>query len=190
MKHILLLALIASFSMTSIAQIRNETSYGVRLGANYSDLETDLFEDAENRIAPSVTFFAEIPLGNTFSIVPELGFNALGVKEESVTAPDGNEVNFKSNWLNTGVLVQANITRFLYLNVGPKAAVNVSENDDNDYYDYDLMGVGGIGVRITNGLSIDARYGYGFKNIYSSNLEAQGYDAENRFYQLTLSYRM
>lgn len=190
MKKIVLLLIVASFTTAAVAQSRFETTYGLRLGANYSDLETDRFEDAENRIAPSVTFFAEIPLGNTFALVPEIGFNGLGIKENAIETPDGNRVEFKTNWLNAGLLAQINVTDFLYVNFGPKGAINISENDNNDYYDYDLMGVGGLGFKFSENLSIDARYGYGFKNIYSTRLEEQGFDAENRFYQLTLSYRM
>ncbi len=191
MKKIILLLLAVCTYSTSEAQVRNETTFGIRIGLNYSDLETDFFEDPDSRIAPEVLFFAEIPLGNTFSFVPEIGFSALGAKENSIDTPDGNTVDFKTNWLTAGFQAQVNITDWLYINAGPKFALNVSENDENDYYDTDLMGVGGLGFRITDGLSIDARYGYGFTNIFEgTNLETRGFEAENRFYQLTVSYRM
>jgi len=190
MKRIILLLLVVSFSTAAVAQYRSETKFGLRLGANYSTLETDLFEDPESRIGSSVTFFAEIPLGNTFALVPEIGFDALGVKEDAIEPQDGNMVDLKTNWMSAGLLGQINVTRFLYVNAGAKLAINVSENDDNDYYDGDAWATGGLGVRLTDGLSIDARYGYGITNIYEGNLAAQGFEAENRFYQLTISYRM
>jgi hypothetical protein len=186
----LLIATILLSTVTSLAQNRSETKFGLRLGANYSELESDFFEDATSRIAPSVTFFAEIPLGTTFALVPEISFDGLGVKEDAFEPEEGNPYEFKANYLSGGLLGQVNITRFLYLNAGAKLAINISENDDNDYYDGDLLGVGGLGFKLSQNFSIDARYGYGFTNVFEGTLANQGFEAENRFYQLTLSYRM
>ena len=190
MKQFLPFIMLALISSTTIAQYRTETKFGIRFGANYSDLETNLLEDPESRIAPAVIFFSEIPLGNTFALVPEIGFSALGAKEDEVEGINGNDDRLKTNYLTGGLLAQVNIARFLYFNVGGQLALNVSENDRGDYYDGDYQAIGGLGIKITNGLSIDARYGYGFNNVFEGDLGAQGFEAENRFYQLTLSYRM
>ena len=191
MKKLLLICITLGACNLGASQIRNETTYGIRLGANYSDLETNYFTDAEPRIAPEVIFFAEIPLGNTFALVPEIGFSALGAKEDSFETVDGDYIDFKTNWLTAGFLAQVNLTDFLYLNAGPKFALNVSDNDDGDYYANDLLGVGGLGVQLSNNFSLDARYGYGFTNIFEGTaLGDQGFEAENRFYQLTLTYKM
>jgi hypothetical protein len=99
-------------------------------------------------------------------------------------------VDFKTNWLHAGFQAQINLTDFLYINAGPKFMLNVSENDEGDYYDTDVMGVGGLGFRLTDSFSIDARYGYGFTNVFEGQLATEGFEAENRFYQLTVSYRM
>ncbi|AZQ44629.1 outer membrane beta-barrel protein [Nonlabens ponticola] len=172
------------------AQVRNETAYGFRLGANYSDLDTDLLDDPDNRIGASVYFFAEIPLGKTFSLIPEIGFDALGVKEDRLILENGNPVDLKVNWASGGLLGQINITDFFYVNAGAKYALNVSENDDGDYYDSDIWATGGIGFRFLDGFSIDARYGYGLTNVFEGSLENQGFNAENRFYQIGISYRL
>lgn len=190
MKQIILLVLITFFTAISVAQVRTETKFGLRLGANYSDLETDFIEDTDSRIAPAVIFFAEIPLGKTFALVPELGFSALGVKADRVPGVNGNADDLKTNYLTGGLLAQLNLTSFLYLNAGGQLALNVSENDDGDYYDGDYMALGGLGIRLSEGFSIDARYGYGFNNVFEGDLGQQGFEAENRYYQLTLSYRM
>ncbi|BAO56668.1 porin family protein [Nonlabens marinus] len=191
MKKLLLICIALGVFNFSAAQVRSETTYGIRLGLNYSNLETDYFSDSDSRIAPEVLFFAEIPLGNTFSLVPELGFSALGAKEDSFEAADGDYIDFKTNWLTAGFLAQFHLTDLLYLNAGPKFALNVSDNDDGDYYASDLLGVGGVGFQLTNSFSIDARYGYGFTNIFEGTaLGDQGFEAENRFYQLTVTYKL
>ncbi len=188
-QFILFIALVIAAS-TCDAQVRNQTQYGMRLGANLSTLDTDLISDPNSRISPSVTFFAEVPLGRTFALVPEISFDGLGVKEDRIIASNGNAVDLKANWLSGGILAQFDITRSIYFNIGPKLAINVSENDDGDYYDGDLMGVGGIGVRIFDGFSVDARYGYGFTNVFEGQLVREGFEAEHRFFQLTISYRL
>lgn len=190
MKRFLPLLLIALASSNAVAQYRTETKFGLRLGANYSELETNFIEDPAARIAPAVIFFAEVPLGKTFSLVPELGFSALGANEDRVPGFNGNADELKINYLTGTLLAQINITRFLYLNAGGQLALNVSENDENDYYDEDYQALGGIGIKLSEELSIDARYGYGFNNVFEGDLGAQGFNAENRFFQLTLSYRM
>ncbi len=190
MKKLILFLTLAIVTSAAYAQVRNQTAYGMRLGANFSTLDTDFIDDPSGRIAPSVTFFAEIPLGSTFALVPEFSFDALGVKENRVIPSNGNAVDLKANWLSGGLLAQINLSNRFYLNLGPKLAINVSENDDGDYYDGDLLGVGGLGYRITDNFSIDARYGYGFTNVFEGQLVSDGFEANQRFFQFTVSYRL
>lgn len=57
MKRFLPLLIIALLSSTAIAQYRTETKFDLRVGANYSQLETNFIEDPAGRIAPAVIFF-------------------------------------------------------------------------------------------------------------------------------------
>jgi hypothetical protein len=124
------------------------------------------------------------------ALVLVIRFSALGVKENSIETAYGNVVNFKANWLHADFKAQVNLTDFIYINARPKFMLNVSENDEGDYYDTDVMGVGGLGFKVTDNFSIDARYCYGFTNVFEGQLATEGFEAENRFYQLTLSNRM
>ncbi|MEN8901679.1 MAG: outer membrane beta-barrel protein, partial [Nonlabens sp.] len=91
--------------------------------------------------------------------------------------------------LQVGVLGNINITKQLFALVGPQVGVNITERDNNDYYNYDVAGVIGIGYMFNENLGIDARYGYGFSNIFDREF-AEIEEANNRWFQLGVSYKM
>lgn len=190
MTRLLLLFLAVGACNLGNAQYRNDTKYGMRLGLNVSNLNTDYFQDADSRIAPAVIFFAEIPVSTKLSIVPELGFSALGVKEDRIETMEGNSLDFKTNWLTVGILGQYDINEDFYATAGPQVAFDISSDNEEDYYNTDILAVIGVGYRLSKSFTVDARYGYGFTNIFEGSLETQGFEANNRFLQLSLSYRL
>lgn len=187
-KTILFLVFIVAVS-TTFAQGVNDAQYGFRIGLNSSTLDGDLLDSPERRLGMHASFFGEFPLSNSFSLVPELGVSALGVNEREIRLPSGDIVEAKVNWLQLGVLAKLNVTKKFFVQVGPQVGVNVTEKDDNDFYNYDFSAVGGIGYMITDNFAVDARYGYGLSNVFD-NAFGENNEASNRYFQLGLSYRL
>ncbi|MEN8901727.1 MAG: outer membrane beta-barrel protein, partial [Nonlabens sp.] len=102
-KIILSIALLSCVSFVN-GQFLEDISYGFRLGLNYSTLSGDNIEDVDDRIGMHVNFFADIPISDRFSLQPEIGISSLGVNEEELRLENGDIVQFKTNWLQVGVL--------------------------------------------------------------------------------------
>ncbi|MFT6797933.1 MAG: hypothetical protein ACJAWA_000038, partial [Nonlabens sp.] len=73
--------------------------------------------------------------------------------------------------------------------VGPQAGVNVTERDQNDYYNYDFDAVVGMGYRINENLGVDLRYGYGLSNVFDKEFVNVS-DTSNRWLQLGVAYKL
>lgn len=187
-KIILSFAFLSCVSFVN-GQFLEDVSYGFRLGLNYSTLSGDNIDDVDNRIGMHANFFADIRISDRFSLQPEIGLSSLGVNEEELRLENGDIVQFKTNWLQVGVLGNINITNQLFALVGPQVGVNVTERDNNDYYNYDVAGVIGIGYMFNENLGIDARYGHGFSNIFDREF-AELQEANNRWFQLGVSYKI
>jgi opacity protein-like surface antigen len=164
------------------AQSLDDVSYGFRLGANFSKLSGDDTNDFNNRQGLHANFFADIRLSNRFSLQPEIGLSALGANEKEKRLGNGDYVQFKTNWLQVGVLGNMYITNNLFVLLGPQVGVNVTERESNDYYNYDLAGLLGVGYRFNENVAIDLRYGYGFSNVFDRAF-ADVSEASNRWFQ-------
>ncbi|WP_298955773.1 porin family protein [uncultured Nonlabens sp.] len=191
MKKLLLLVSIIFCGATSVAQEDGDVSYGFRLGANYSTLsgDNDRWDDVNSRIGIHASFFGQVPLSDSFSLQPELGVSALGINENEVRLENGDNVQLKTNWLQVSVLARLDLGRRLFVLLGPQAGVNVTERDNNDYYNYDFAAVGGLGYKMDENWAVDLRYGYGLSNIFDREF-ADLEDANNRWFQIGVSYKL
>lgn len=189
MKKIILLTICIAFSSVASSQFSEDIQYGFRTGLNYSTLSGDNLMDPESRLGFHASFFGEIPINERFSIVPELGVSALGVNEKPIRLSENQLIENKINWLQVTVLAKVNVSKKFHLIVGPQAGVNVTAKGDNDLYNYDILGVGGVGYMLTENLGIDARYGFGLSNIYDNAFEVNN-EASNRYFQFGISYRL
>ncbi|ALM22022.1 hypothetical protein JCM19294_161 [Nonlabens tegetincola] len=188
MKNIILSLFVIFISLNAYSQVNGEAQYGFRLGLNYSNLSGDI-EDADSRLGLHANFFAVVPLSDSFSLQPEIGLSAIGVNEEELRLENGDNVQFKTNWLQVGVLAKVNLGEKLYLLLGPQAGVNVTERDNNDYYNWDIAGVGGIGYNLDENWTLDLRYSYGFANIFDREF-GEIAEANNRYFQLGIAYKL
>jgi hypothetical protein len=190
MKKLLLFVFIVSCTTMMYAQASGASSYGFRFGVNYSSLSGDVVSANYNsRIGLHANFLAEIPLNTIFYLQPEIGLSALGVNENEIGLDNGDIVQLKTNWLQVAVLAHLKIGHRAFVLVGPQAGVNVTERDQNDYYNYDFDAVVGIGYRINENLGVDLRYGYGLSNVFDKEFATVS-DASNRWLQLGVAYKL
>lgn len=183
-----LLLFIGFIAFSAICVGQNSVDYGFRTGLNYSSLEGDNL-DLDSRVGFHANFFADISITSKFSLIPEVGLSALGAKAEDIRLESGDNVELKTNWLQVGVLGRIHLGDKLFLQLGPQIGVNVGQTDNNDYYNYDITAVGGIGYNFNENFSVDVRYGYGLSNVFDREF-GEFNEANNRYFQLGVAYKM
>jgi opacity protein-like surface antigen len=159
-------------------------SYGVKGGLNLATLSFDPdLEDLEgvkttNRTGAAVGGFVNIGMTDMFSIQPELLFSMKGAKQEAF----GFEGAVKVNLVQIPILGRADFPTMgqvrPFVLAGPAVAFKVSAKEEFDGEEDDLEEVsstdfsvivgGGVEIR---GVSIEARYDLGLKNLNTDDEE-------------------
>ncbi|WP_166966754.1 porin family protein [Yeosuana marina] len=174
MKKILLLVLILGCSFYGFSQ---STKYGVRGGLNISNLNFDGNPMADNthRNGFVIGFFGEYGLSNTVYIMPELQFSAEGAKPEPM----------QLDYIQMPVLFKFRLSEKLYFGAGPQVGLKINKVDDG-VRNFAYSGVTGFEFKLSHMLFADARYTYGFSNIFDENL---GIKATNSTIQFGVGYK-
>ena len=164
MKSLLLSILFVTVTTLSFSQ---ETSYGVRIGLNNSNLDFDPDATFSNQHRNGFAFggFVDYGLTDTFSIQFELQFSAEGAKADE----------FRANYLQLPVMARFTLGERMTIGAGPMLSLKTWKDRDL-FSTFAFSGVGGLEYMITDELFIDARVHYGFSNILdedTTNLEAQ-----------------
>ncbi len=152
---ILAIVLCLSFSFSQ------ETSYGIRIGYNISNLDFDPDATFENKHRNGMAFagFVDFGLTNSISLLTELQYSAEGGKEEPLRA----------DYIQLPIQLRYNITDALKVGVGPQLSLKTWEDNDG-FSTFAFSAVGGLEYMITDEIFIDARYSYGLTNILDEDL--------------------
>lgn len=174
MKKILLFALLLCFSFYGFSQ---GSKYGVRSGLNISNID---FEGTPTMINKHrngffIGFFGEYGLSKAISLMPEIQFSSEGGKEEVLNL----------DYIQMPVYFKFRLSERFNLGVGPQVGLKVHKAEDN-IRNFGYSGVGGLEIKISHTLFFDARYTYGFSNIFD---EKTGVEAINTNIQLGLGYK-
>jgi len=174
MKKILLLVLVLGYSFYGFSQ---DAKYGVRAGLNISNLDFDgeSFPDNIHRNGFFIGFLAEFALSNKVSLSPELQFSAEGAKEEPLNL----------DYIQAPILFSFKLSPKLFFEVGPQVGLKINKVDDG-IRNFAYSGVGGFSYNITPMIFVDARYTYGFSNIFDDNI---GATAKNTNMQIGVGYK-
>lgn len=179
MKRLLLISFLL-FAFTASAQT---TRYGFKLGINVSDLSGDAFEDATNRLGFAGGFFVTIPLNTTLSFQPEFLYSGQGVKPGTSSNIDQRE---EFDYLQLPLLLRGDFNR-VHLLLGPQAGIGVWNSFTSNFrktMDYSILG--GVGIDVTSGVFVEARYSLGLRNVIDDGLPVE---AKNRYFQMMVGYR-
>lgn len=176
----------AAIAMSSLAFAQQ---FGIKGGMNLSTISNtedafaapgDANVNSKSKVGFNVGVFANLPIAESFSIQPELLYNALGTK---LTGEDelGNEdaLTWNLDYLSLPVMFQYNATPAFYLEAGPQFSYllssklkyndNATDNDTDGMNKFDV-GVGiGAGYWITPNFGVNARYIAGFTDIVEDN---------------------
>lgn len=190
-KSVLVIALM--LMSTTFISAQEYVYFGIKGGVNFSSFNGDGFEsfdDPEGRTAFHLGLLAEIPVGERFSIQPEVLYSAQGYDIASLE--DANDIEYQLDYINVPVLAKFYVFNRFSIEAGPQIGFLVQEEIDSnpgeDGGDVDLnddqfktvdFGVGlGASYKISN-FFISGRYNIGLSDIY----DMEGVDAKNSVIQ-------
>ncbi len=176
------LALLLTFLFTDIADAQVKT--GAKGGLTFANLH-GASENFDNRVGFLIGGFAKFSLpGTPFAIQPEIMYSQKGA------ADGGNEI--RVDYLEIPVLIKYAVvpTGVVQPNlfIGPYAGIRLiaesdggllggSTNLENETHPIDYGGAAGAGLDIEVGSSIftvDARYSYGFRDLFRNDAGKNG----------------
>lgn len=172
------LVTVVLFLYTITSSFAQETKYGVRGAYSISNLNYNSVPANDNPHRNGFVFgvFVDIGISDVFSIVPELHFSAEGADKE----------DFRNDYLNLPVIAKYNFAKKWTVGLGPQLGLKVNKKNDG-FKNFVFAGVGLVEFKITEELSIDARYNYGFSNVFDNHLTLE---AKNEVMQFGINYKI
>lgn len=165
-------------------------SFGIKGGMNVADLSNT---SSNVLIGYYGGVYMNAPLSGTFSLQPEVLYSLQGIK-----AKHNSDSYQHLGYINVPVMVQYNATPNFYAEFGPQAGflvdaksktsvgnASVSVKNKDDFKTFDLGFGLGLGYKIADGLSINARYTAGVLDILKHN---NGDAVRNDVFQVGLGY--
>lgn len=165
MKNNLLITLLFfALSLTTQAQV---AKFGIKAGINYANQTgSGITVNALNyNTTEAITSFhagivAEIQLLEKFAVQPELVYSTQGATYKNAISEFKNELGY----ITIPVLLKFGLSKSWNLELGPQAGFLLSEKNKFDYKNFktfDFSVVGGLGLKVTEHLFLQARYGLG-----------------------------
>lgn len=158
-----------------IVNSANAQSWGIRAGANFSNLSNSDNSDSQTGYYAGVyRQFGIIP--DLLYIQPELQFSKQGF--------DTNIKNVDLNYVHVPIVARLYILKLLSFETGPQFGYLVSDNTDGaDFNEVDTSWDFGLSINLPFRLSIDARYITGLNELID------GTDSKNQVIQVGASFR-
>jgi len=178
---------------TTFISAQEYVYFGVKGGVNFSSFTGDgfdAFDDPEGRTAFHLGLLAEIPVGERFSIQPEVLYSAQGY--DILSREDANDVEFQLDYITVPILAKFYLFDRFSLEAGPQIGFLVNDEIDtnptgdggdiemdSDMFKTVEFGVGlGASYKISN-FFVSGRYNLGLTDIY----DLEGVDAKNSVIQ-------
>ena len=215
MKKISLFTLAALASLTVLAQntddkahkpirteMSTETRFGIKAGVNMATIEID--DDSQsnevntnNKTSFHAGLFVNIPLGDRLAFQPEVVYSGQGskVSYSNDPLPGTTKAEWDFHYVNIPLMLQAKVTSGLFFEAGPqigfllKAEQDEPEVDLKEQMKKTDFGAGvGLGYLSRIGLGLNARYNFGFSNIYDADADDDEGKLKNRVLNIGLVY--
>src|SRR5690606_593011 len=178
---------------TTFISAQEYVYFGVKGGVNFSSFTGDgfdAFDDPEGRTAFHLGLLAEIPVGERFSIQPEVLYSAQGY--DILSREDANDVEFQLDYITIPIHAKFYLFDRVSLEAGPQIGFLVNDEIDtnptgdggdiemdSDMFKTVEFGVGlGASYKISN-FFVSGRYNLGLTDIY----DLEGVDAKNSVIQ-------
>ena len=163
-------------------------SVGLKGGLNFANLDVSNLEGTyNNRTGYHLGAFALIKM-TKIGIQPEIIFSEQGSK---VKDPNLGSVESNFSYVNVPIILKLYTVAGINLQVGPQFGFLTSAEYDNTSIKDQLKGSDtslalGAGWDLPLGLSIDARYNLGLKNVSDDS----SYDIKNQVWQVSVGYKL
>jgi len=188
MKRIFLLLAFAG----TFAAANAQTRIGLKGGLNVADWGGEQADGWDAKVGFHVGGFANVAVGNKFSIQPELVYSTQGAKADM----PGDDLKARFNYINIPIMIRYELIKGLNAQLGPQFGFAVSRKfkrgdnttDVNDNYKgFDLgLGLGASYQFPATPVGIDARYVFGLSKL-PDNGNSKIY---NRVFQLGITYTL
>ena len=166
--------LVAAFAVCGIFSANaQETSFGVKAGANLAKFSGDL-DEFDGRTSFYVGVVGEFMFTEKFGIQPEVVYSMQGV--------DDDLADVTLSYLNVPILAKYYIIEGLSVEVGPQFGF-VIDDDDTEAESFDLSAALGAEYALDMGVFFQARYNLGFTDVYDE------VDGKNSVIQLGVGYK-
>ena len=161
---------IALFSITTFVVQAQSVKFGVKAGLNYAnEIGTNIIVNSENYKTEAITSYhagvvAEIGLFKGLAFQPELIYSTQGATYTNTLEEIKNELGY----LSIPAVLKIDLNKSFSLELGPQASFLLSEKNDFDAKDsntFDFSIVGGLGLKITKSIFVQARYGLGLTEM-------------------------
>jgi len=175
------------------AQFTIGPKVGLNISKEYSGVKlTD--EGLDFRTGLNLGVFGRYEIGNGFDIQAELLYSQQGSKYNvpivDVLGTPVDRSGFKTltHYLNIPLLLKYYPISCLYIEAGPQVGFCIDKSEslfgsiDDKYKTIDFSLAGGIGYNIGSGLSVNARYNYGFTQVIPD------LKLKSRVIQISLAY--
>ncbi|RPD46664.1 MULTISPECIES: porin family protein [Chitinophagaceae] len=185
--------------------------FGIKAGINSARLEIKDAGSANSgmnnnaKTSLHAGFFYNIPVAGAFRIQPEILYNIQGSKTSPMASADPNLAGlneFDFHYVSVPLMLQLASPSGFMIEAGPQfsylSSANADRNaggevnlKDRDYVkktDFSLAG--GVGYLSRIGLGVNARYVYGFTNVWNNedSPSSANMDFRNRVLQVGLTY--
>jgi hypothetical protein len=166
-KTILVAALLFSAFTTIQAQ---SVKLGLKAGLNYANQTgTAITVNSDNYKTDAISSYhaglvAEINLFEGLALQPELLYSTQGASYKNALVEIKDEVGY----LSIPVMIKISLSKSISLELGPQASFLLSEKDQfvvKDPNTFDFAVAGGLGLKVTKSIFIQARYGLGLTEI-------------------------
>lgn len=175
MKRLLLLVLLLTTTFNGFSQ---SGTYGVRGGFTISNLDFDVLPANtvnKHRNSLYIGFFGDYSLSSKISVVPELQFSAEGANDEPLHL----------DYIQAPIFFKFRVSPRIKLGIAPQIGIKVYKYHDG-VREFAYSGVAGAEYKLNEGLFLDARYTFGFSNIFDEDLNIE---AKNRTIQIGIGYQ-
>jgi hypothetical protein len=136
-KIILIFAISAGLIHTGVAQdsdadMRTKLSFGIKAGANYSNVYDSKGEefDADAKLGAVGGIFLTIPIGEYIGVQPEILFSQKGFKATGRILGGGYDVTRTTSYIDVPLLFLVKPVSFLTLAAGPQYSYLIEQKDE------------------------------------------------------------
>jgi opacity protein-like surface antigen len=174
-KSSILVGILLVFTQVSFSQ---SVKFGIKAGLNYANVTGSEIK-TEAITSYHAGLVSEIKLTDGIAIQPELLYSTQGATYKNAIEDFKNELGY----ITIPILLKINLYENLSLEIGPQAGFLLSEKNKfvtNKSNTFDFAANAGLGLKVTDSLFLQARYGLGLTEIKTDS------DIKNSVVQLSL----